>query len=102
MKLINEQEYKDVLLNTKGVVMLDFFATWCSPCRMLGDVLLEVEDETKIPLYKMNVDECLNVPREYGVLSIPTVCIFKDGKFIDKFIGYRDKDEVKEILYKYM
>ena len=102
MKLINEQEYKDVLLHTKGVVMLDFFATWCSPCRMLGDVLLEVEDETKIPLYKMNVDECLNVPREYGVLSIPTVCIFKDGKFIDKFIGYRDKDEVKEILYKYM
>lgn len=102
MKLINEQEYKDLLLNTKGVVMLDFFATWCSPCRMLGDVLLEVEDETKIPLYKMNVDECLNVPREYGVLSIPTVCIFKDGKFIDKFIGYRDKDEVKEILYKYM
>ena len=102
MKEINEQEYNDILLKSKGVAMLDFFATWCAPCRMLGEVLLEVEDETKVPLYKMDVDECMDVPREYGVLSIPTVCIFKDGVMQEKFIGYRDKNEVKEILKKYL
>ena len=102
MKIINEQEYKDELLNTKGVVLLDFFANWCNPCRMLGDVLLEVEDETKVPVYKMNVDDCTIVPREYGVMSIPTVAIFKDGKFQEKFIGYRDKEDIKDILIKYL
>lgn len=102
MKLINEQEYKDLVENSKGIVMLDFFATWCNPCRLLGDVLLEVEDETKVPLYKMDVDECMDVPRKFGVMSIPTVAIFRDGKFQEKFVGYRDKDEVREILNKYL
>lgn len=101
MKKINEQEYRDELLNTKGVVMLDFYATWCAPCRMIGEELLDVEDETKIPLFKMDIDECENVPREFGVLSIPTVAIFKDGKFQEKFIGYHSKDQIKEILNKY-
>lgn len=102
MKLINEQEYKDLVENSKGIVMLDFFATWCNPCRLLGDVLLEVEDETKVPLYKMDVDECMDVPRQFGVMSIPTVAIFRDGKFQEKFVGYRDKGEVREILNKYL
>ncbi len=102
MKIINEEQYKDEVLNSNGIVLLDFFATWCGPCRMIASELEEVEDETKIPLFKMDVDQCTNVPREYGVMSIPTVCIFKDGKFQEKFIGYKEKDDIKEILYKYM
>ena len=102
MTLLNEPAYHDSVANSKGIVMLDFFATWCNPCQLLGDVLLEVEDETKVPLYKMDVDECMDVPRQFGVMSIPTVAIFRDGKCQEKFVGYRDKDEVREILNKYL
>lgn len=102
MKVINEQEYKDLVLNNKGIVVLDFFASWCGPCRMIAPELEEVEEELNIPIYKMDVDECQNVPREYGVMSIPTVCVFKDGKFQEKFLGYRQKEEIEEIVKKYM
>lgn len=102
MKIINEEQYKQEVLNSNGVVLLDFFATWCGPCRMLSPVLEEVEEESKVAVFKMDVDECQTVPREYGVMSIPTVCIFKDGKFQEKFLGYRAKEEIVEILQKYI
>jgi len=101
MKVINEEQYKNEVLGSKGVVVLDFFASWCGPCRMIAPELEEVEEETGISVFKMDVDECQRVPREYGVMSIPTVCIFKDGKFQEKFLGYRNQDEIKEILSKY-
>ena len=102
MKNINEQEYKDLVLSSTGVVVLDFYASWCGPCRMLAPVLEEVEEDNNVKVYKMDVDENNVVPREYGVMSIPTVCIFKDGKFQEKFLGYRQKEEIEEILSKYM
>lgn len=102
MRIINEEEYKDLVLNSTGVVILDFFASWCGPCRMIAPVLEEVEEELNIKVFKMDVDECQNVPREYGVMSIPTVCIFKDGKFQEKFLGFRQAEEIKEILEQYI
>ena len=101
MKVINENEYKELVLNGSGVVVLDFYASWCGPCRMLAPILEEVEEETSVTVYKMDVDECASVPREYGVMSIPTVCIFKDGKFQEKFIGFKQKEEIIDILSKY-
>lgn len=102
MKVINEQQYKDEVLNSKGVVLLDFYASWCGPCRMLAPVLEEIEDERKIAVFKMDVDECQAVPREYGVMSIPTVCIFKDGAFQEKFVGFMGKEQILEHLAKYI
>lgn len=100
MQHINEEDYKTLVLESKGIVLLDFFASWCGPCRMLGPVLEEVEDERKISVFKMDVDEYQDVPREFGVLSIPTVCIFKDGKFIEKFVGYKSKEQIYQIIDK--
>ena len=102
MKHINEQQYKQEVLLSKGVVLLDFYASWCGPCRMLSPVLEEIEDERKIPVFKMDVDEYQSVPREYGVMSIPTVCIFKDGVFQEKFVGFRGKEQILEVVEKYL
>lgn len=102
MKHINETEYKEEVLASKGVVLLDFFANWCGPCRMLSPVLEEIEDERKISVFKMDVDECQSIPREYGVMSIPTVCIFKDGVFQEKFVGFRGKEQILEVVEKYL
>jgi len=102
MRVINEKEYKELVINSRGVVVLDFYASWCGPCRMLAPILEEVEEETNVTIYKMDVDECQSVPREYGVMSIPTVCIFNDGKFQEKFIGLKQKEEIIEILNKYI
>jgi len=101
MKVINEEQYKEEVLNSKGVILLDFFASWCGPCRMIAPVLEEVEEEVGVKVFKMDVDECENVPREYGVMSIPTVCIFKDGKLQEKFLGFRQKEEIEALLDKY-
>ena len=102
MKVIDEKEYKEEVLNSSGVVVLDFFASWCGPCRMIAPILEEVEEELNVKVFKMDVDECENVPREYGVMSIPTVCIFKDGKFQEKFLGFRQKEEIEDIIKKYI
>lgn len=102
MKLINEVEYENEILNSKGVVLLDFFASWCGPCRMIAPILEEVEEEVNVKVFKMDVDENNNVPRKYGVMSIPTVCIFKDGVFQEKFLGARGKEEIISIIEKYL
>lgn len=102
MQNINENEYDELVLKSKGIVLLDFYASWCGPCRMIAPALEEVEEELNIKLYKVDVDENINLAREYGVMSIPTVCIFKDGKYQEKFLGYKNKEGIIDIVNKYM
>lgn len=101
MEHISDEQYEEKVLNSKGIVLLDFFANWCGPCRMLAPVLEDVESDNDVTIYKMDVDENFTTPKEYGVMSIPTVCVFKDGKFMEKFIGFKQEEEIEEILNKY-
>ena len=84
----------------EGTVLVDFFATWCGPCRMLGPVLEQVSDEIgdKAKIYKVDIDECIDIAKRFGIMSVPTMIIFKDGKESEKLIGLRQKGQILEAL----
>ncbi len=92
---LNKEKYSEEV-NIEGIVIVDFFATWCGPCQMLGPILEELSTTYKV--CKVNVDENQELAREYGIMSIPTVFIYKDGKQINKFIGYKTKEEIEKLI----
>lgn len=94
MRVINEKEFKELV--SDGLVLVDFFAEWCGPCRMLAPILEDfASEESEIEVYKVNVDNEPDLAREFQVSSIPTMILFKDGKKIDKKIGFAPKDVLK-------
>ncbi|NFG23957.1 thioredoxin [Clostridium botulinum] len=98
--IINSQEFMEKVENTKGVVMVDFFADWCSPCKMLAPIFEEVSSEfnDKAKLFKLNVDESGEIAQKYGVFSIPTMIIFKDGKAVENLAGFMPKENITNKL----
>ena len=89
----NENNFNELI--SKGEVLVDFFATWCGPCRMLGPVLEEVSnDRIGVKIVKIDVDECPNLARSFGIMSVPTLLLFKDGKEISKTNGFMPKEEL--------
>lgn len=98
MKILNENEFEQYVENSQGLVLVDFFATWCGPCRMLAPILEDLSEEVETPIYKIDVDECENLSRKFGILSIPTMIFFKDGELVEKITGLRTKQEIKKML----
>lgn len=92
-KVVNDANFAEVL-NSEKVVMVDFWATWCGPCKAIAPIIDEIatEYEGKACVCKCNVDECDDVPMEYGIRSIPTVLYFKDGQLVDRNVGAASKD----------
>ncbi|SFH74785.1 thioredoxin [Pisciglobus halotolerans] len=92
-----EEETKD------GLSVTDFWATWCGPCRMQSPVLEELDDEIgdEVKFVKMDVDENQETPAAFGIMSIPTLLVKKDGEVKEKLIGYHSKEQVEEVLAKY-
>lgn len=80
---------------TDEVTLVDFFANWCGPCKMLGEELEEMKD---IKIIKIDTDAHEDLAREHGVMSIPYVEIYKNKELVTKFIGFKTKDEIEEIL----
>ena len=83
---------------TESPAIVDFWATWCGPCKMLGPVIEQLADELdgKIPVGKLDVDECREIAMEYGVMSIPTVIYFKNGLEVKRFVGVQTKEKLLE------
>ena len=95
VKQINTDEFKEVIKEGKTVV--DLFATWCGPCKMLSPILDEISEEiTTTKFYKIDVDDNQDVAREYNVMSIPTILIFENGNLINKVVGLRSREELIE------
>jgi len=92
IKYLEEENFSDVI--NKGIYLVDFYADWCGPCKMLGTVLESIDTN----ILKVNVDTHEDLAREFGVMSIPTICFFKNGELKNKVIGFRSKSEIEEIL----
>lgn len=92
VKHLENENFKEVI--SSGVWIVDFYADWCGPCKMLGPVLEELDNN----VLKINVDSHEDLAREFGVMSIPTICFFKDGNLANKVVGFRSKDEIETIV----
>ncbi len=102
MELLNEKNFKEKI--SKGVVVVDFFATWCGPCRMLAPILEDVQEELKdqAHIFKVDVDENEKLARSFGIMSIPTIIVFVNGEMKDKRVGLMMKDELLALVKKYL
>ena len=94
---------KDFATETdEGLVLIDFWATWCGPCRMQSPVIENLSAEMpNVHFTKMDVDQNRQVPQEFQIMSIPTLLIKKDGKVVDKVVGYHSKEQLKQLLEQY-
>ncbi|MBR3935311.1 MAG: thioredoxin [Oscillospiraceae bacterium] len=90
------EEFQNAI--TKGPAIVDFWATWCGPCKMIAPVIDQVAEELegKIAVGKVDVDQCRETAMEYGVMSIPTVIYFKNGLEVKRFVGVQTKDKLLE------
>ena len=93
MKLANENSFSADILE-KDFVLVDFFADWCGPCRMISPFLEEIQNEMNIEIFKVNIDESPNIASKYGVMSIPTLAIFKKGEKISVNVGAASKARI--------
>lgn len=94
----NSEQFDSTIL--EGVTLVDFYATWCGPCRMIAPFIEEIDSEYqgKIKVAKLDVDECGEVATKYGVNAIPAILIFKDNELVKNSVGFIPKEEIASII----
>ncbi len=92
------------IINTTGVTLVDFWAPWCGPCRMVSPILEQIakEQAARLRVAKVNIDENPELASNYGVMSIPTMLIFKDGEVVDEFVGALPKRAIERKLERWL
>lgn len=98
MKITSQNFEKEVLQSDKPVIV-DFYATWCGPCKMLAPIMEEIEQEnTNIKVCKIDIDEDSNLAAQYNIMSVPTLIAIKNGQIVNTLVGLRDKQEILDML----
>lgn len=99
MTNITKANFEELVLNNPKPVLLDFWATWCGPCRMVAPIVEEIAAERQdILVGKVNVDEEMELAMQFGIVSIPTLIVMKDGKVANKAVGYMPKAQILQLL----
>lgn len=97
MKIINEAEFDELI--KQGITLVDFYADWCGPCKMLAPILEELDNEySNITFVKVNCDNDIHLAERYGIMSIPAIYLFKDGNILANTGGYRPKADMKKFI----
>ena len=98
--IVTEENFDKEVLLSKQPVLVDFWATWCGPCKMLAPIIAEIAEEKKgsVKVCKVNVDDARQLAIDYGVSSIPTVMVFRNGESKATSVGYRPKEELEALL----
>ncbi|MCL2168717.1 MAG: thioredoxin [Defluviitaleaceae bacterium] len=96
LRLIGEAEFEREVLGSQKLVVVDFFATWCAPCKVLAPILDELSGELgdSASIVKMDVDQCKSIAKAYGVRGVPILVFFKDGEVVDKIAGVAPKADI--------
>lgn len=104
MAIINATDQTFKQETGKGVVLVDFWAPWCGPCKMIAPVLEDLANDLagKAKIVKVNVDENQQTASEFGVMSIPTLILFKNGEKVDQVIGFQPKEALKQLIEKHL
>lgn len=95
---LTKMNFQDEVLDSTEPVLVDFWATWCGPCKMIAPVLEKIAEEDKIKVGKVNVDEQMELAVAYGIEVIPTLLFFKNGQIVKKSVGFLEKSEIESII----
>ena len=97
---VTSENYESEVLKSEKIVLIDFYADWCGPCKMMSPVIDEIAEEMKetVKVGRINVDKHQDLAMEYGVMSIPTIVVLKNGEVQKTFVGVTDKEEIKQAL----
>jgi thioredoxin 1 len=100
---ISDDSFKNEV-ESGGTVLVDFWAPWCGPCKMIAPVLEDLDKEVgdQLKIAKLNVDDNPESASRFGVMSIPTLIVFKDGQPVDKVVGFQSKDALKNVVTRHM
>ena len=102
MITVTEDNYKTEVENSDSLTVIDFWASWCGPCKMLSPIMESLSNEiSDVKFCKVNVDEQHALAAKFGIMSIPTLVFMLDGNVIDTLVGYRTKEEITQIVEEY-